>query len=404
VAQSDISGALPLCQSQEGTVSFVSNAANKWITRAAHLAGEVLAAHADDVDRKARWPRESIAALAEAGFLGLTVPTEFGGAGEGPRTFAAVMTAFAEQCASTAMIYLMHIGAVQVIAGAGSLPQRASLLRDAAAGRHLSTLAFSEKGSRSHFWSPVSQAATDGDFYRISAEKSFATSAGQADSYVISTRAAGSSEPLASTLYFIPRDTPGVTIGPPWNGLGLRGNCSAAMRLVDVRVPAAHRVSGEVDGLSTMLNVVLPWFQLGSTAVYVGISRAATESIRQHLLASKFEHLGQALASLPTLRARLGQMRVTVDTQQAFLDHVAGLMEGPEPAPMLALLESKAAAAEAALQVTDLALRTGGGAAFGGRLSVERNFRDARAGAVMAPTTDVLYDFVAKSLLDLPLL
>jgi alkylation response protein AidB-like acyl-CoA dehydrogenase len=67
------------------------------------------------------------------------------------------------------------------------------------------------------------------------------------------------------------------------------------------------------------------------------------------------------------------------------------------------VLESKAAAAEAALHVTDLAMRTGGGACFSGQLSVERNFRDARAGAVMAPTTDVLYDFIGKTLLNMPL-
>ena len=70
---------------------------------------------------------------------------------------------------------------------------------------------------------------------------------------------------------------------------------------------------------------------------------------------------------------------------------------------MLAVLESKAAAAEMALEVTDLAMRTCGGAAFSRHLGVERNFRDARAGWVMAPTTDVLHDFIGKALLDLPL-
>jgi alkylation response protein AidB-like acyl-CoA dehydrogenase len=70
---------------------------------------------------------------------------------------------------------------------------------------------------------------------------------------------------------------------------------------------------------------------------------------------------------------------------------------------MLAVLESKAAAAEAALAVTDLAMRACGGTAFSGKLSVERNFRDARAGSVMAPTTDVLYDFVGKAVLGMPL-
>jgi alkylation response protein AidB-like acyl-CoA dehydrogenase len=71
---------------------------------------------------------------------------------------------------------------------------------------------------------------------------------------------------------------------------------------------------------------------------------------------------------------------------------------------MLTVLESKAAAAEAALLVTDLAMRTCGGAAFSRHLAVERNFRDARAASVMAPTTDVLYDFIGKSLLGMPLL
>jgi alkylation response protein AidB-like acyl-CoA dehydrogenase len=70
---------------------------------------------------------------------------------------------------------------------------------------------------------------------------------------------------------------------------------------------------------------------------------------------------------------------------------------------MLAVLESKAAANEAALCVTDLAMRACGGTAFSGKLSVERNFRDARAGSVMAPTTDVLYDFVGKAVLGMPL-
>ena len=78
-------------------------------------------------------------------------------------------------------------------------------------------------------------------------------------------------------------------------------------------------------------------------------------------------------------------------------------MENPQPDTMLAVLESKAAANEAALQVTDLAMRTCGGTAFSGHLTVERNFRDARAGSVMAPTTDVLYDFIGKAVLGLPL-
>jgi alkylation response protein AidB-like acyl-CoA dehydrogenase len=381
----------------------MSSVETKWVSAAETVAKEVLGRHAEDVDRQGRWPVESLKALNEVGLLGLVVPPEFGGAGAGPRVFAAVTRTLAEQCASTAMIYLMHTCAVGVIAAAPRFALREATLKAAAAGRHLSTLAFSEKGSRSHFWAPVSRAVAVAETHRLSAAKSFVTSAGHADSYIVSTGSAGGGEPLASTLYYVPRDAKGLRTEGAWNGLGLRGNASAPMRLDNVEVPASYRVSDEAKGFDVMLQVVLPWFQLGSAAVAVGIARAATESIRQHLLAAKLEHLGQSLASLMNLRARLAQMQITVDTQQVFLDHVAGRMESPGPDTMLAVLQSKAAAAEGVLQVTDQALRTGGGACFGRGLTVERNFRDARAIGVMAPTTDVLYDFIAKALLGMPL-
>jgi alkylation response protein AidB-like acyl-CoA dehydrogenase len=382
----------------------VNVADNKWLARAEAVAREVLARHADDVDREGRWPAESIAALGQAELLGLTVPAEFGGAGEGPRTFAAVTCTLAQNCASTAMVYLMHTCAAQVITAAPGFALRDLVLRSIADGRHVSTLAVSEKGSRSHFWAPLSQVQVQGGSHRLSAEKSFVTSAGQADSYVTSTRSAKAAALTDSTLYYLPKNVPGLCVGAPWDGLGLRGNASAPMRLENVAVPASHRVSDDGGAFPLMMASLLPWFQLGSAAVSVGIARAATLGIRKHLLASRLEHVGQSLADLPNLRARLGQMQTAVDVQQAFLTHVAGLMEQPGPDTLLAVLESKAAAAEMALEVTDLALRTGGGACFGRRLSVERNFRDARAAAVMAPTTDVLYDFIARNQLDMPLL
>ena len=381
----------------------MSGGSDHWTTTAEKLARDVLAVHADDVDRNGRWPAESIAALAKSGLLGLTVPVSHGGAGMGPRTFAAVTRVLAERCASSAMIYLMHVSATQAIAGTKDFPLRESVLDAIAAGHHLSTLAFSEKGSRSHFWAPVSQVCVNGDTHRLSAFKSWVTSAGQADSYVVSTRNADAKELTDCSLYFVPRDTAGVSVSGAWDGLGLRGNGSAPVRLESVSLPLSRRMTPDGMGFPLILEAVLPWFQLGSAAVSVGIARAATEATRRHLLASKLEHLGQPLASLLNLRARLAQMQICVDTQQVFLDHVAEQMEQPGPDTLMAVLESKATAAEAALQVTDLAMRTCGGASFSKHLSVERNFRDARAAAIMAPTTDVLHDFIGRTLLEMPL-
>ena len=376
---------------------------DKYVKLAESVSRDVLARHAEAVDQEGCWPSESLEALSQSGLLGLAVPDSFGGAGEGPCSFAAVTRVLAEQCASTAMIYLMHVCATRVIVDAKGFGQQEDVLREIAGGRHLSTLAFSEKGSRSHFWAPVSQSVAQGTGQLLSAQKSWVTSAGHADSYIVSTRTAGTTDPMSLSLFFVTKNAPGLTVAGAWNGLGLRGNASAPMRLDQVSCPSSSRLCEDGQGLPVMMNSVLPWFQLGSAAVSVGIAHAATEGIRRHLLASKLEHLGQPLASLMNLRARLAQMAIAVETQRVYLDHVAALMEKAAPETLLGVLQCKAAAAEAALEVTDLAMRTGGGACFSRRLSVERNFRDARAAAVMAPTTDALHDFIGRILLDMPL-
>src|SRR4029453_7368143 len=149
---------------------------------AAAVAERDLAPRAAAVDRDAAFPKDSIAALGASGLLGLTVPKAHGGLGQGPRTAAAVIDAVAQRCPSTAMVYLMHLSGVACSPVSNKTPP---LPEAAPAGRHLSPLAFSEKGSRSHFWAPVSRATASGNgAVSISAQKSFVTSAGQAGGYV----------------------------------------------------------------------------------------------------------------------------------------------------------------------------------------------------------------------------
>ena len=108
----------------------------------------------------------------------------------------------AEADASVAMVYLMHILGATAISAArpGETQAVTPILQEIAAGRHLSTLAFSEAGSRSHFWAPVSRAHRNGNGVRISARKSWVTSAGHAQSYVVSALAPEGAGPTNSTL------------------------------------------------------------------------------------------------------------------------------------------------------------------------------------------------------------
>ena len=117
------------------------------VSSARNVAEAVLTPGARQNDRDARFSTEAIAALGQAGLLGLTLPEEVGGAGLGLRTFAEVMATLAEADASVAMVYLMHTLAASTIAAAPPSGPLVAILREIAAGRHLSTLAFSEAGS-----------------------------------------------------------------------------------------------------------------------------------------------------------------------------------------------------------------------------------------------------------------
>ena len=375
----------------------LNEAQQRIATRAGEIADKDLAPRAATVDRDAIFPKESIAALGAAGLLGLTVPQAAGGLGEGLRTAAAVIDTLAQRCPSTAMVYLMHLCGVACYAAAPD--KTATLLQEAAAGRHLSTLAFSEKGSRSHFWAPVSRAASTGaDSVTISAQKSFVTSAGHADGYVVSTLASDATQPLESTLYLVLKSDSGVSVAGPWRGMGLRGNASAPMTFDNVGAGADRALTATGKGLEMMLGVVLPLFQVGSAAVGVGIAEAAVQATIAHVAHARFEESNSSLRDLPTLRAQIARMRIETDRARAHLGAVLDSLESPGPATQLLVLEAKASGTEAAVAVTELAMRTCGGAAFGGAHGIERLFRDARAPIVMAPTSEVAHEFIGRAL------
>src|SRR5262249_54322199 len=137
------------------------------VSQAKEIADRVLIPAARQNDKEGRFSAEAIAALGQSGLLGLMLPADVGGAGLGPSAFAAGTATLAEADASVAMVYLMHACGVATIAAAQSNGALGETLREIAAGRHLTTLAFSEAGSRSHFWAPVSRAQHNGSGVRI---------------------------------------------------------------------------------------------------------------------------------------------------------------------------------------------------------------------------------------------
>jgi alkylation response protein AidB-like acyl-CoA dehydrogenase len=374
------------------------------LARAREIASNVIAPQAAVNDREGRFSLDAVRALGESGILALLLPTTVGGSQLAPKDFAEVTAILAEADPSVAMVFVMHVLAAAAIAVA---PDRADLrpvLEEIVRGGHLSTLAFSEVGSRSHFWAPVSRAERDGSGVRISARKSWVTSAGHAQSYVVSTLSPDAVGPTESTLYLVLADAKGLSVAGAWDGMGMRANAAAPMTLDRCVVGPGMQLTRDGGGFAAMQEIVLPLFNLGSAAVALGICRAVVSATTDHLKHARFEHLGASLGeSLPTLRAQLATMQIQTDGLAARIADVVRHLAHPDDLTMLRVLEVKAAAGEAAIEVTSLAMRTCGGAAFSKHTGIERFFRDAHAGVVMAPTADVLRDLIGKALLGLPL-
>ncbi|HTT40968.1 MAG TPA: acyl-CoA dehydrogenase family protein [Burkholderiales bacterium] len=358
---------------------------------------QVIDPSAAEIDKTGKFPRPAIERLGKAGLLGLVSDRSVGGQGGTLADASAVVARIAQSCPSTAMVVTMHYCATAVIEKHG----REDVRREIAAGNHLSTLAFSEAGSRSHFWAPVSSAKAESAKVRLDAAKSWVTSAGEANSYV------WSSKPLtgegASTIWLVPAQAKGLATVAAFDGLGLRGNASSPVRAEGVIIDAANRLGADGAGFDVMMGIVLPWFVTLNAACSVGIMEGALARAGAHVKDTRYAHLGSSIAEFPTVRAYLARARIRTDMSRALLDDTLTAIASQRADTMLRVLEVKAAAAEAALEVTDLAMRVCGGAAFRKEVGVERLFRDARAASIMAPTSDVLYDFVGKAIVGMPL-
>jgi isovaleryl-CoA dehydrogenase len=359
---------------------------------------DVVAPAAEAIDRTGTFPAAGVRALGEAGLLGLLSGKDVGGSGEGVRAAAEVVERLSAACGSTAMVVMMHYSAVPTIEALGPRDVREAI----AGGSHLATLALSEAGSRSHFWSPISTATRVNGSVRLDASKSWITSAGQAQSYVWSSRPLLEDGPM--TLWLVPSNTGGLSEPAGFDGLGLRGNGSSPVVADAVAVPAASMLGEDGKGFDYAMSYVLPYFQVLSAAVSLGLMEAVVDETTRHLALARYEHLDRTVGQNPVTRLDLARMRLATDRERALLTDTLAALEGQRPDAMLRVLEVKASAAETALDVTDLAMKLCGGSAFRKELGIERRFRDARAARVMAPTTDALLDFVGRSLLGQPLL
>lgn len=359
-------------------------------------AGPVAAAAAD-VDRKREFPQAGLKALAGAGAYGLVVPSSSGGVGGGLTSLVDACRELGAACASTGMVFLMHsVTAATLAAGGGA--RASTVLSSMAGGDTLGTLAFSERGTGAHFYAPELRANRTNGALHLSGRKSFVTSGGHADVYLV--LAQGDSEGTADA-YLVERGQQGVRFDGAWQGLGMAGNSSVALTLDDVELMDEALVGEAGKGLDLVFAAVAPFFLVGLAAVNVGIATAAAQAATAHAAARGYPD-GSTLAEVQHVQHLIADMDAAVRSARLLVEDAARLGDAGDPGALVPIMEAKVVATEAAARVTELALEATGGQGYTPDLPIERHLRDARAGTVMAPTNAVLKSWIGKALAGLP--
>jgi alkylation response protein AidB-like acyl-CoA dehydrogenase len=376
------------------------------VSRAREVARTVIARDAAQTDREARWPENGIRALQRAGLGGLVLPTTVGGLGLGLLAVARVCEEISIYCPSTALVWGMHHVGAAVLAAKATTEQSERLLVPIARGKHLTSLALSEPGTGANFYLPETQLkpGIDGSF-TASGVKSFVTSGGHADSYVISTVAVEGGAPVGKfSCLVIPNAGVGIEWGPPWAGLGMRGNSSRDLGLHGVVVPCRDLLGAEGDQIWYVFKVIAPFFIAAMSGTYLGLAAGALEEARLQVMERCHSHTGAPVATNPIVQHRLGEVWAKVARTRALIYHAALAGEAGAEDALPALLSAKAEVAECVVSVVGHAMSLMGGRAYREHSRIERMHRDARAADVMAPTTDLLRMWTGRAILDLPLL
>jgi alkylation response protein AidB-like acyl-CoA dehydrogenase len=363
-------------------------------------------------DDELKFPRRNLELLGEHGFLALTVPEEYGGLGENHVAYSMVCETIARYgCASTAMCYVMHMGAVNAIMLRATPALIDKYIRPLNSGK-IGTLSYSDPETGSHFWYPISSGAqrVNGGF-KVRKKASWTTSAGFADFYVVQTTSPDFKGYDDLSVFVV--DAEDAHAQPAlWDALGLRGNQSGGLD-IQGELPAEQIVGPVGDGAESNDESVDPWFLLGSSSVWNGISMGAIDIAKRHTTRKRHVDVGLRVCDYPTIQDYVGEAVIDTNASRVFTLSVAGAFDRATDGNRRVLQpgttaraqflhwgwQIKFAAAKNVAGVVDKMLHACGGSGYKRDMELERYLRDGKAGWVMGPTNEVLRQFVGKSTL-----
>jgi len=350
-------------------------------------------------DRDGLLPEDTLKELAEMGLLGVLVPQELGGAGVGYLAMTVVVEELARQCGGTALVIAAHNGlCCGHILVAGSPAQQKKYLPRLAQGACLGAWALTEPGSGSDAAALRTTAVRDGDAFVLNGAKNFITNGDRAGVFVVLAR----TDPTAAktkgiSAFIVEAGTPGLTIGPKEDKLGMRASATVPISFHDCRVPEANLLGALNQGFPDTLKV-LERGRITIGALSVGLARGALEESLTY--SAQREQFDKPINRHQAIQFMLADMAVRIDAARLLVRKAAWLQDQGKSTNLESSI-CKLFASEMATQVCLDAIQIHGGYGYLKDWPVERYLRDAKLCEIGEGSSQIQRMIIARTVLDI---
>jgi alkylation response protein AidB-like acyl-CoA dehydrogenase len=354
-----------------------------------------LGSTAEAYDRSAEFPRENFEFLAEQGLIGLTVSPSLGGRGAGLVESLRVLGAVAQGEPSTALILFMTYAYHAQPSRAQNWPAHVyeRLARQAAAGGGLigGLRVEAELGTPVRGGLPKTVAKRTASGWSISGSKIYSTGSTGLTWFSVWAKT-DESEPRVGN-FLVAADSPGISIIPAWDHLGMRATVSHEVVFDGTPIPPDHAVDirRPPEWAPTAAdNALIVWNALGISTIYDGVARAAREWLRQYLKERTPANLGAALATLPRVQERFGEIEALLYTNRVLLQGAAERADSGRASSAVEVNNIKFVVTANAIRAVEIGLELTGNPGLSRKNPLERHYRDVLCSRIHSPQNDTI--------------